>query len=802
MSKEQADKNEKLDHIVVLEPTLPAIEELLQTIAKPSIQISRTKSVEEAAGLALGYSPCLVICSISDAQAVNPNVTLLQKIHKGIKKGNLKTMVLARVKNPQLKQLITQLGVTDYNMDPIPVRTLVFKINLHINAIQAIKKREALLNNNTELVFKQDTGKADDSTRTFKHQTAAYARKPALKLPEDIFALSGAVPAKDGKRSIIELEGPTPDSGAWKRMDGKAEERARYRWVPNNSDAAEHKDSATGWVHEGEEPSYNAEKNRWQLSSDKPNLSYLRAGIRQTSKIQVNSTGGLEIADDSEQALQRIRAQEKPNLADAQESPEAIQVPTEASPLHENQAKGLAERHQENNPGAPEETQAGNERKNAARPDAKENPFDPANAKDRAERHKQIKKEIQDIMSSELSAELSDSQAEAIENTLGLAHGEHDKATLAKKDRVARLQTLRAKLKQPNEALRQEQTSQASEEKVFYKTAEQLGSADGAWSFCGNHFVFLTPAHYDAPLDSVRSLMPLWIYSGKEDPSFLTDSQEWRFINIEPRQMKSVQDLPADAQELVKAIKEKIIEQKKTDTKDDENKKDHLEQQTASENNTTAGATEALNTELLNAYEQALVARNPNLAPTLIEHRKRAAAATTARQETKPTANTSNGVTDEPLSEEALMGFMAGVQVLVSDAILKKKHISTRANKLSTLMSKTIKNCQVTILAARPNHAEGTVVGSSRADYEIGKTIEVSSATGEEKKSTLLASIFGTQAQIQIGYIFAQPASQRTHFNNNEQEILNRFAIILGSYWESIPDAAPQSLDIQEKKAA
>lgn len=627
MSQNQ-ENQAAFDHIVVLDPALPVVEELLKTVAKPSLQIHRCESADQAHQTAQKLSPCLVICNVADARQINPTVKFVQKISKEIKKGNLKTMVLSRVKNAQLKQIISELGVTDFILDPIPARTLFFKFNLQINAITAIKKRRALLSNNTELVFKQDSAKGENGKITFKHQTAVFNRKAALKLQEDCFATTGSQPYKIDKKIAVEILGPSPSEGSWQKVPAKPNEKPRYRWVPNDPNAPEQKDSTTGWIHDGDEPVYQPENGRWLLTSEKPNFAYHRHGISQASKIEVNAVGVPQIADDSEHALKKIKefhekeAEKKRLAADKIETEAKISVgKEEAISTNEiTKVKNLA-------PGesvlgdASGDVQSSFDPENdliaaisgqlvdeleLAIQEAKQNAADrektkleeivPANSVDPQNREV---KETQGnngeeprvtpattesetlpsaVESASTSAAVSEEDKPKLEMSASRKKYEEAKAKkLAElaaqreetekqnqeklKENESRAEAARAATEEKAKALKTETAADTQTIKTFYKSLAELGDQpECAWEKCGNHYVYITPYHRGIKPDDLKAIFPLWIYSGSRAPVFDPTSGKFEFVQLEPRYMQSVKELPADRDEFVRATRNKLKE--------------------------------------------------------------------------------------------------------------------------------------------------------------------------------------------------------------------------------------------------
>ncbi len=299
-----ADRKDKIK-IIVLEPVSPLVQELIKTqSSREDIDLERAQTADDAAGLALTFLPCMLVASLQDNKDIPAVVNLLKKVERGIKYGRLKSMITSKVKNKQLSNLVTGMGVTDFIEEPAPARTLVFKSNLQIKAVETIRKQEeAKLKAQEKTVFKKDQDKISGGDG----EAAKTKSKEALTLGEDMFLFKNAGAKKSGKKLTLEAEGPDPASGEWVQHEDKGNAKTSWRWVPNEDKAkpaAEQKKD--GWVHEGEKPVFNPQAKKWQLTSEKPDLSFQKDGKKVAAKVSTSAKGEVEIAEDSKQAEENL----------------------------------------------------------------------------------------------------------------------------------------------------------------------------------------------------------------------------------------------------------------------------------------------------------------------------------------------------------------------------------------------------------------------------------------------------------------------------------------------------------------
>ncbi len=287
--------------IIVLDPSTKSVTDLLALVKeKDTAEVTVVKTQEDEIGTIVSSLPCLFIFSLIDNASVPPMVQLLKKLENVIKHNGLKVYLVTGIKNRQLSDLFTQkLGVTDYIIDPVPIRTMQFKINLAMKAVDNFRRQLDMKKAAQEqIVIKKLDGKKGEAV---PGANAAAARsKPALDTQEDTFLFKNGGVKKSGKKFVVEVEGPDPSTGEWVPHEDKGEAKAAWRWVPNEEKAAQASGAkpADGWVHEGDKPAFNEDSNKWAMSSEEPKLAYEKAGKKIAEKIGTDEKGEVVVAED------------------------------------------------------------------------------------------------------------------------------------------------------------------------------------------------------------------------------------------------------------------------------------------------------------------------------------------------------------------------------------------------------------------------------------------------------------------------------------------------------------------------
>lgn len=298
------------NQIVVIEPSTPSVTELLKLVREKDLaEVITCATPDEAIQNISGALPCLLITSLTDNSVVPLRVQLLKRLEGVIKQGALKVYMVTGMKNRQLADLFTQkLGVTDYIIDPVPARTMFFKVNLALKAVDNFRKiAEQKKAASEQIVIKKMEAKKAEAAAAGGAVPAKG--KPALQMAEDTFLFKNGGVKKAGKKFVVEVEGPDPSTGEWKQHEDKGDAQAAWRWVPNEEKAAQEAGKAPpdGWVHTGDKPAFNEETGKWALASEKPQLALKKAGQVVAEKVGLDEKGEVVVAEDSPAAEANVQ---------------------------------------------------------------------------------------------------------------------------------------------------------------------------------------------------------------------------------------------------------------------------------------------------------------------------------------------------------------------------------------------------------------------------------------------------------------------------------------------------------------
>jgi len=293
--------------VIMLEPHSRSAQSLTDVLGRVGqAEMLPVPNIEEACQAALQLQPCLLVLSIANAVEGQTQLQALKKMEKTIRGGGIKVIALSAADDPVVTRGFSELGVTDYLPEPVQARALLYKVNFAFKALQVARRRSKNAEDE-KIVFKADQAKEEPLRKPDVLKGEIGARyKPALQLGEDIFVFKNAFPRKMGKKLVLQVEGPDPLTGSWRRDSSKKGSKgaATWRWEPHGEEASAEGD---GWVFVGEEPTYAEGTGKWQLRSESPILAFRRGGNLEAVKVATDDAGQVEIAEDSDAAQENLR---------------------------------------------------------------------------------------------------------------------------------------------------------------------------------------------------------------------------------------------------------------------------------------------------------------------------------------------------------------------------------------------------------------------------------------------------------------------------------------------------------------
>jgi hypothetical protein len=296
--------------IVVLEPSAKSAAELIKLLEeKDAATIIKVGTPEEAIQNIVSNLPCMFLTSINDNQDVPNRIQLFKRLEGAIKHHGLKVYLVTPIKNRQLSDMITQkMGVTDYIVEPVPVRTMQFKANLQLKAVDNFRRQQEIKKAAEEKVVikKLDNAKKTDPAGNAEIKTNS---KPAVQAGADTFLFKNSGVKKAGKKFTVELEGPDPSTGEWVQHEDKGDAQAAWRWVPEDEKEKQAKGEVPpdGWVHKGEKPVFNETSQKWAMSSETPSLALHEGGKATAQKLGLDENGEVFVAEDSPAAEENLK---------------------------------------------------------------------------------------------------------------------------------------------------------------------------------------------------------------------------------------------------------------------------------------------------------------------------------------------------------------------------------------------------------------------------------------------------------------------------------------------------------------
>jgi hypothetical protein len=322
------------NQIVVVEPITKTVNDLLEAIRdKDLAEISPFPNADEAVQYARQFVPCMLVLCIQTNNDIPPILNTLKKLKNDIKQGHVKTLLVSKIKNSQLQKLIGEFGVTDYIEEPITPRTLMFKANLQLKALDTTRRQIELKKQSEEKIVFKSTKKSEDDAQSTGNEIKTR-NKPALQLANDTFLIKNSVVKKQAKKYLVELDGPDPATGDWV-PEGTDPANPAWRWKPTDKEDEPGSEEGDGWVASGEKPQFKAAAKKWQLASEKPALFFKKKDQKVAEKIAVDADGEVIVAEDSPAAEENLRK----NLKKAERQKKKKQAEAAGIPFVDDEAE-------------------------------------------------------------------------------------------------------------------------------------------------------------------------------------------------------------------------------------------------------------------------------------------------------------------------------------------------------------------------------------------------------------------------------------------------------------------------------
>lgn len=282
--------------VLVVEPYGPSFAGLISKLNQnPQIQIVECRDLSDGSATARQFGTCIFLGHIPNPKSVDTTLAALKQMASPIRQKKIRTIYTTKVKNAVVHEVLTAQGCTDVIDEPINERQMIFKIEKHIKALQALKPKAATQT-------QQGTQKADGKGEQKKAvlgtgKKAQVHLVDPLEISSDCWLLSKTQPNKVSCRWNLQLEGPSSKLGKWEKIKGTEGANEQWRWTPNDlaNDPA-HK-IAGAWVLKGKRPEF--QNGTWNFSGPLLELVFVHEGKVLASKVITNSRGDLMIAKDS-----------------------------------------------------------------------------------------------------------------------------------------------------------------------------------------------------------------------------------------------------------------------------------------------------------------------------------------------------------------------------------------------------------------------------------------------------------------------------------------------------------------------
>ena len=233
-------------------------------------------------------NPCMIIFAAVTSKAdVVEIIKLLTKLKSFIKMNFVKVLLFNYVKGVKVEQLFRKHGVGEFLEDAINAKSLGYKLNLMLKAIETNYKKY------------KDQRKIEKEVKTFHSNSDPFSILKFIKPINQQFEIWSI----ENKKKLtffnglweIEVEGPSAKLGEWKEGGGENDLKM-WQWKFFDETLNDEFSPEGMWVFEGKKPEFYTASSNWKLSSKAPNF-YFTSELTTTFKIEFEDDS-MQIAKD------------------------------------------------------------------------------------------------------------------------------------------------------------------------------------------------------------------------------------------------------------------------------------------------------------------------------------------------------------------------------------------------------------------------------------------------------------------------------------------------------------------------
>ena len=134
-----------VNHFVILEPVSEIFHVALDLLKKQkgqeSLEIIYCSTPEQAANEIREASPCVVGFSIEKMESAATAINFMRSIADKVDAKEIKVIAVNKVSTPALTKLLDKVKLSVVVTEPVPTRTLMFKLLLQIKAVELVRKQ-------------------------------------------------------------------------------------------------------------------------------------------------------------------------------------------------------------------------------------------------------------------------------------------------------------------------------------------------------------------------------------------------------------------------------------------------------------------------------------------------------------------------------------------------------------------------------------------------------------------------------------------------------------------------------------
>ncbi len=284
--------------VVVIRPWGPTFPEVIEYLGSANeVQLVECATSLEAVSIANQFDRCVLLFHAIELRDVVKHVTMLKFLKESIELERVRPIITTYIEQISVLQKLSIFGCQEVIREPIPSKSLIFKLNRSIKALIQLNLVQEVKPDSSGRSLARDLGLGFEAKES---NVGLFRYLPPLAIESDFWFYPEGSPRRIGRRWLVKMKGPAPSVGKFE-MEGSEE---NWIWTPVNRLRHPFQEKEGVWRFKGQSPLFK--KDTWWLVGVQPELMFYVRGECKGEKVGIDPSGILTVSKNSETAIRAL----------------------------------------------------------------------------------------------------------------------------------------------------------------------------------------------------------------------------------------------------------------------------------------------------------------------------------------------------------------------------------------------------------------------------------------------------------------------------------------------------------------